>query len=104
MSAGMPQTLNQVAVWLPMKKDGLDFKTYDNYQYMHKGIIQSANPLAPVVRYVKNYTVKGVRFSLCLISLERDTKKMEDFLDEISEKVVLEPGTVFQKTEHFYVG
>lgn len=102
MSSGRPQTLNQVAIWLPMRRDGLDVKTYDTYQYMHRGIIQSASSLAPVIRYAKNYTVKGQTFSLCLISLERDTKKMEDFLDEVSTKVKVEPGEVFQKTEFYY--
>lgn len=98
-----PPQINQVAIWLPMKSDDLDVKTYTTYQFMDKGIIQSASSLKPVVRYAKNYYKNDFKFSLCIISLEKDTTKMEAFLDQIAEEVQIDEKTsAFQKTEFKY--
>jgi hypothetical protein len=98
-----PPTLNQVAIWVAMKRDELDVKTYQNYQFMHKGIIRSATSIDPIVRYAKNYKYKGVKFSLCLISLEKDTKAMEKFLDKVAKGIQYDPkGKAFIKTEIYY--
>lgn len=98
-----PPELNQVAIWMAMKRDELDVKTYDNYQFMKKGIIQSASSLAPVIRYAKNYTYKKQKFSLCIISQERDTKAMESFLDKVAKDIQYDPkGKAFIKTEIYY--
>lgn len=98
-----PPQLNQVAIWLPMKSQDLDVKSYDNYQYMDKGLIQSASTLRPVFRYAKNYIKEDRKFSLCLISLERDTEKMERFLDDVAKEVKPSDSTsVFTMTEHRY--
>lgn len=100
-----PPQINQVAIWLPMKSQELDVKTYDSYQYMDKGIIQVATSLKPVVRYAKNYIKDNWKFSLCIISLERDTAKMEAFLDETAKKVQIDEKTEsFTKTEFHYHG
>lgn len=100
-----PPQINQVAIWLPMKTEDLDVKTYENYQYMDKGIIQSANSLKPVVRYAKNYLKDNHKFSLCIISHERDTAKMEAFLDKTAEQVETDSITdAFVKTEFRYNG
>lgn len=98
-----PPELNRVAIWLPMKSQELDVKTYDSYQYMDKGIIQSATSLKPIVRYAKNYEKDGWRFSLCIISLERNTANMESFLDETAKKVTVGEGMQkFTMTEFKY--
>lgn len=98
-----PPELNRVAVWVPMKREELDVKTYESYQFMHKGIIQSANSLKPVVRYAKNYTKGKLKFSLCLISLERDTKKIEKFLDATAKKLKITEATPkFTMTDEHY--
>lgn len=102
-----PHTLNQVAVWLPMKNDALDVKTYPNYQYMHKGIIQPATSLKPVVRYAKNYYDGDIKFSLCIISLEKNTKRMEAFLDKTAKEMDImdvPADSSFHLTEVFYEG
>lgn len=98
-----PPQINQVAIWLPMKSQELDVRTFDSYQYMDKGIIQTASSLKPVVRYAKNYIKDNWKFSLCLISLERDTAKMEAFLDDVATKVKVGEGMEkFTKTEFIY--
>lgn len=98
-----PPQINQVAIWMAMKRDELDVKTYDNYQFMHKGIIQSASSLSPVIRYAKNYKQKNNKFSLCIISQERDTEAMEKFLDKVAKTIKYDPkGKAFIKTEIYY--
>lgn len=98
-----PPTINQVCIWRFMKRDELDIKTFENYQFMHKGIIQSASSLKPVIRYAKNYGTGRKKFSLCIISQERNTKKMEAFLDKAAKDVKYDPaGPDFIKTEVFY--
>lgn len=98
-----PPELNQVAIWQRMKRDELDVKVFQTYQFMHKGIIQTASATRPVVRYAKNYEQDDRKFSLCIISLERNAKKMEAFLDKAAEQVKYDPaGPAFMKTEIFY--
>jgi hypothetical protein len=97
-----PPVLNQVAIWLPMKRDGLDVKTYDSYQFVNNGKIGSATKTRPVVRYAKNYKDGDNKFSLCLVSLERDTEKMERFLDRKAKTIDVHSGKKFYLTEVYY--
>lgn len=98
-----PPTLNQVATWLPMKRDELDVKVFDSYQFLDDGVLKSASAKEPVFRMAKNYSRGRVKFSLCIITLERDTKKIEKFLDEASETVEYNPrGRAFVRTDVFY--
>lgn len=86
-----PPELDQVAIWLPMKRDEIDVKVYDNYHYTKKGIVHSASSLAPVCRYAKNYYDKNKeKFSLCIISLEKNTKAMESFLDKVAKDITID--------------
>lgn len=99
-----PPTLNQVATWLPMKRDELDVKVFDSYQFIDDGVMKTATAKDPVFRYAKNYKRDSrIKFSLCIISLERDTKKMEAFLDKTAETIEYNPkGRAFIRTEVFY--
>lgn len=97
--------INVVHVWLPMKSDALDVKQFDDYPFTtESGIIQSASSLRPVFRYAKNYTKNEARFSLCMISLQKDRDAIEEFLDKTAEQI--DPidyiGRVFSKTEMRY--
>jgi len=98
-----PHNLNQVAVWLPMKGDELSIKTYTEYQFMHKGIIQGASTLNPVIRYAKNYYDGDHKFSLCIITQEKDTKVIEGFLDKVAEGITYNPdGPKFALTDIYF--
>lgn len=99
-----PPTLNQVATWLPMKRDELDVKVFDSYQFNDAGLMKTATPKDPVFRYAKNYKTGRDKFSLCIISLERDTKKMEAFLDEVAKTVKVDKSRAFVRTDIFYEG
>lgn len=83
-----PQPLNELALWLPMSRDGLLTKAFNNgYPYMQGSIIMRSNFLKPVNRFVKNYVKDNKKFSLCLISLESDEGKMEAWLDDQAKKL-----------------
>lgn len=83
-----PQPLNKLAVWLPMNTDKLSIKAFDTgYPYLHKGIVRRSDHATPITRYAKNYTKKGVKYSLCIITTESDTKKIEAWLDAESKKL-----------------
>lgn len=105
MSSKAP-LLNVVHVWLPMKREGLDHKTYTEYQYMHKGLIQTASTLKPVHRYAKKYMKDNVIFTLCLITLDGDETAVEQFLDEAVKDIdtVQYAGRIFAKTDVEYKG
>lgn len=99
-----PHVLNQVAIWLPMKSEELDVKVYNDYPYSTRaGIIMSASAMKPVIRYAKNYYIEDAKFSLCMISTEKNQSNVEAFLDETAKKIDLSgPIAGFQKTEFYY--
>lgn len=98
-----PPILNQVATWYPMKREGLDIKVFDSYQFNDNGVLKSATPKEPVFRLAKNYKRGRDKFSLCMITLERDTKKVEAFLDETAKTIEYDPrGRAFVRTDVFY--
>lgn len=98
--------LNTLHVWLPMKREGLDHKTYTEYQFMDKGILQTASTFKPVHRYAKKYTKDNVIFSLCMITLDGDESAVEAFFDEAVKDIdtTQYAGRIFAKTEIVYNG
>lgn len=83
-----PHDLNSLYLWLPMNTNELSIKSYaEGYPYRHKGILFQSNLTTPIYRYAKNYIIDGKKFSLCLISTEKDTTKMEKWLDEQAKKI-----------------
>lgn len=84
-----PHTLNQLAIWLPMNTSELSIKAFpEGYSYKSKlGVSFTSNFLNPVYRYAKNYIKDGKKFSLCIISTEQYTNKMEKWLDEQAKKI-----------------
>lgn len=76
-----PRPIDTLATWLPMNTNELDVKVFTDYHYTQGGIMVSASQLKPVLRYAKNYNLNGKRYSLCIITLEQDTKAMELWLD-----------------------
>lgn len=83
-----PHTINQLAVWLPMNTQKLSIKAFpERYPYKNKGILFQSSAGMPIYRYAKNFIKDGKKFSLCLISTEKDTKKMEKWLDEQAKKI-----------------
>lgn len=83
-----PREINVLHAWYKMNADGLLVKAFNaGYPYTSKGIIARSSLKKPIQRYAKNYTLKGEQYSLCIISDEKDTKKMEAWLDEQSKKI-----------------
>lgn len=71
-----------------MKIEGLNIKTYPlGYPYIERGIVKSSGIGTEVIRYAKNYTKSNKRFSLCVITNQKDTKKIEGWLDTMSKKI-----------------
>lgn len=79
--------LNQVAIWSPITSDTLNVRKYESYLYMESMIVREASPLAPIYRYCKTYTLKKAKYSLLLITRDKNAKKVEKFLDSVSEDV-----------------
>lgn len=93
--------IDRPAAWLPIRDKGLNVRSYDSYRYMTKGgIIVDASHAKPVQRYAKNYGDGS--FSLIMISTEKDTKKIEKFMDEASAlfKSKASPKFEYLKTKY----
>lgn len=83
-----PKNIDQLAIWLPMKDQGLSIKSFSSgYPYLSKGIIVHSTLTKPVTRYAKNYSTENKNYSLCLITTEKDTNKIEKWLDEQAKKI-----------------
>lgn len=83
-----PNPINQLAIWLPMKGEGLLVKAFNTgYPYMDGSIINRSTLTKPVYRYAKNYIKGKTKYSLCLISHESNTENMMDFMDEQAAKL-----------------
>lgn len=77
--------IDTLAVWLPMNADGLLIKRFGKgYAYKKDDILVRSDS---VIRYAKNYTKGKTKYSLCLISLETNEKKMEKWLDAQAKKL-----------------
>lgn len=95
--------LNQVAVWVPMKSDELDIKVFTEYNFSHKGIIHQASTLKPVYRYAKNYYDGTNKFSLCMITDEKDTEAIDAFFNKVGKDLKYDASNgAFYKTEIYY--
>lgn len=80
--------INRLATWYRMNQEGLLAKNFGaGYPYTQGGIVGRSSVQKPVIRYVKNYDYKGKRYSLCLITLDKNSKKVEAWLDEQSKKI-----------------
>lgn len=87
---GKPHELDRLALWLAMNTEELDIKQFSSgYPYIVDGVIYNSKDELPIVRYAKNYTKDEVKFSLCIITTEVDTKKMEKWLDQQAEEIQL---------------
>ena len=77
--------LNQIAVWSPCLVSSL------NVREMPKGgtVIYRISE-TPIYRYIKNYTIKKVKFSLFVRTAYRDDKLVEQQLDETAKKLTKE--------------
>lgn len=83
-----PHEINVLHTWFKMNTDKLSIKAFNaGYPYTSNGIIARSSLKKPIQRYAKNYTLKSKSYSLCIISDEKDTKKMEAWLDEQSNKI-----------------
>lgn len=83
-----PKNIDQLAIWLPMKAKGLDTKIFpDGYTYKKNTLLVVSETGKPVIRYAKNYRTENKNYSLCLITHEKDTKKIEKWLDEQAKKI-----------------
>lgn len=71
-----------------MNRMGLLVKVYnDGYPYKNGSIIMRSSITNPVNRYAKNYFLGIKKYSLCLITHEPDTAKMEAWLDDQSKAI-----------------
>lgn len=75
--------LNQIAVWSPCLVSSL------NVREMPKGE-RFLMPGTVIYRYIKNYTIKKVKFSLFVRTAYRDDKLVEQQLDETAKKLTKE--------------
>lgn len=101
-----PPLINEIAVWLPMKRDELDIKIFPAYNYLEpSGLIKAASKDDPIIRYAKNYTRGRTKFSLCMITLQRDSKKVEKFMDKAAKDVEVNvKDRAFTRTGVMYDG
>jgi hypothetical protein len=99
-----PNPIDQLAIWLPMNTEKLDAKVFPaGYPYSKGNLILHSSIGTPIIRYAKNYSVDGLRLSLCIISNENDSKAMEDWMDKQSQRI--DPDTIkspFQMTDIHY--
>lgn len=80
--------INQLATWLPMKSEELDPKVQPvGYTYLQKGIAHKSTARKKVVRYAKNYIKHKTKFSLCFITHDKDSEKVEAWLDEKAKNI-----------------
>lgn len=83
-----PKKINVLALWLPMKDKGLSIKSFnEGYSYLENNLIMHSTLTSPVIRYAKNYSTENKNYSLCLITQDKNTKKVEKWLDEQAKKV-----------------
>ncbi len=101
-----PHKINQLAIWKPMRGDEMNIKVYpDKYPYMKNGVLFLSTSLEPVVRYAKNFEKVGQRFSLCMVTLEKDTAKIEEWMETRSKKVKsADIDGTFKLLEVYYKG
>lgn len=79
--------LNQVAISKPLPITEINTKRYDSYSFMEGSILRQATELTPVYRYAKNYELKKKQFSILLITQDKDSKRVEKFLDKVAKDV-----------------
>lgn len=97
--------INQLCLWVMMKNPGLDVKSYgEDYPYMTEyGFVAKSSPDSPIYRYVKNYKVEDETVSLCMITLDGDTEKVEAWMDEQAKTVTLDERVKsFNRLERYY--
>lgn len=83
--------LNQIAIWQPCGSTALNIrKSPSGQQYREPNATVYKNSIKPLIRYVKDYTVEKVGFSLFLRTDCEDEKKVEQALDYYATKITKE--------------
>lgn len=99
-----PNRINQLASWIFMNKDGLQIKSFGTgYPYLQGNIIMRSSVHKPITCYAKNYKLGDKKYSLCIITNEKDTKKIESWMDAQSKNITTKDLTFgFKMLEVFY--
>lgn len=83
--------LNQIAVWSPCLASSLNVREMPKGErFLMPGTVIYRISETPIYRYIKNYTIKKVKFSLFVRTTYRDDKLVEQQLDETAKKLTKE--------------